>query len=123
MGIEALSRGAKKVVFNDLSKESINLLKKNIEKCKIEEQVEIKNRDAVTFLQTSTEKFDYVYIDPPYSTDLGQKALENVANCLTEEGIAIFEDEREFDKQISGLTVCDKRKYGRAYLTFFKKEN
>jgi 16S rRNA (guanine(966)-N(2))-methyltransferase RsmD len=123
MGIEALSRGASKVVFNDASKDSVALLIKNIEKCKIEEEYEVKNRDAIVLLDTIGEQFDFIYIDPPYSTDLGERALNRVANCLTEDGVAIFEDEREFDKKIDGLTVVDKRKYGRAYLTFFKKEN
>lgn len=123
MGIEALSRGAKSVTFNDASKNSIGLLKTNLAKCKVEEQYQIKNQDALFFLESNAEQFDFVYIDPPYSTDLGKKALEKVKNCLSDDGVAIFEDEKPFESQIEGLIQIDKRKYGRAYLTFFKKEN
>lgn len=121
MGIEALSRGAKNVVFNDYSKDSLNLLKKNLAKLKVDEQYSVKNFDAVTYLEGTSDKFDIVYIDPPYASDLGERALKVVCRVLTDDGIVILEGEREFCESVSDLTVYDKRKYGRAYLTFFKK--
>ena len=78
------------------------------------------NKDALEVLK-SGEKFDIIYIDPPYSTDLGVKALELVANALTDTGVAIFEDEKEFSGEVQGLTITDRRKYGRVKLTFFEK--
>ena len=125
IGDSAFSRceDLKSVTFNDASKNSIGLLKTNLAKCKVEEQYQIKNQDALFFLESNAEQFDFVYIDPPYSTDLGKKALEKVKNCLSDDGVAIFEDEKPFESQIEGLIQIDKRKYGRAYLTFFKKEN
>lgn len=122
MGIEALSRGAKSVVFNDSSRESINLLKCNLQKCKVEEPYQIKNRDAISLLLSESEVFDIIYIDPPYSTDLGKRALEQVSARLSESGIAIYEDEKPFTDVVEGLKITDTRKYGRAYLTFFSKE-
>ncbi len=123
MGIEALSRGAKSVTFNDLSRESLNLLKANLQKCKVEEDYQIKNRDAIGLLTDAGETFDIIYIDPPYSTELGKKALENASKCLRDNGVAIFEDEKPFTQEIKGLKITDNRKYGRAYLTFFGKED
>lgn len=122
MGIEALSRGAKNVVFNDLSRESLALLKKNIEKIKVEEDYTVKNLDAITFLKQTTLKFDYIFIDPPYKSDLGEECLSVVCGALKEDGTVIFEGEKGFDGAVNGLVVCDRRKYGRAFLTFFKKE-
>ena len=120
MGIEALSRGAKKVTFNDKSRDSVALVKKNLQKLSITERVQVLNKDALEVLK-SGEKFDIIYIDPPYSTDLGVKALELVANALTDTGVAIFEDEKEFSGEVQGLTITDRRKYGRVKLTFFEK--
>lgn len=122
MGIEALSRGANSVVFNDFSKDSIKLVKSNLEKCKVDGGYEITNRDAEVFLQTSNRKFDFIYVDPPYSTDLGERVLEKAMLCLNDNGVVIFEDEKPFSSQIEGLKITDTRKYGRAYLTFFVKE-
>ena len=122
MGIEALSRGAKKVVFNDFSRESLTLLKKNLEKVKVEEDYEIVNFDAVNFLRNTTEKFDVIFLDPPYKSELGLKCLPFISVALDDDGIAILEDEKEFSGEIEGLVEYDKRKYGRVHLTFFKKE-
>lgn len=122
MGIEALSRGAKQSVFIDLARESVLLTKKNLEMLKITDGAKVVNADALGFLQSSNEKFDIVYIDPPYSTDLGKKALEKVERVLSDNGIAVFEDEKPCDFTIDGLVEYDRRKYGRIHLTFFKRE-
>lgn len=121
VGIEAKSRGADHVVCNDANKDSITLTKRNLEKLNITD-VEVSFCDAINFLQTTNYKFDFVYIDPPYKTDLGERALDNVKRVLTENGRAILESEQEFNGQILGLKVVDKRKYGRARLTFFEKD-
>ena len=123
MGIEALSRGAEKVVFNDLSRESLTLLKKNLEKIKVEDDYEILNFDAVNLLKNTSKKFDIIFLDPPYKTELGLKSLPFVSSVLEDDGIAVLEDEKEWSGEIEGLVSYDKRKYGRVHLTFFKKEN
>ena len=122
MGIEALSRGAKKVVFNDFSRDSLSLLKKNLAKVKVEDDYDIVNFDAVTYLKNSNEKFDIIFLDPPYNSGFGEKCLPFVSGALNDNGIAILEDEIEFKGEIEGLIAYDKRKYGRVHLTFFKKE-
>ena len=120
VGIEALSRGAREVVFNDKDKVSLKLVKRNLEKLDIKEGFTISNLDGVTFLNKG-QKFDVIFIDPPYSSELGKNAIFNCEKVLEPNGIAILEDEKPFDLDIDGLTVVDRRKYGRAYLTFFKR--
>ena len=120
MGIEALSRGAKSVTFNDFSRDSIAVLKKNLEKLKVEEEYTIKNMDALTFIESCTKTFDIIYIDPPYKSDLGVRALNAIGRICTEQTLVIFEDEKPFDGAVKGLNVTDRRKYGRVHLTFFK---
>ncbi len=122
MGIEALSRGAKSVYFNDRERTSVSILKSNLEKLKVDEEKSITNRDAIEFLKTTTQTFDIIYIDPPYKSDMGKVVLENAINCISEDGIAVLEDEKPFLDQVAGLIKFDQRKYGRVYLTFFKKE-
>ncbi len=122
MGIEALSRGAEKVVFNDFSRESLTLLKKNLGKIKVDDDYQIVNFDAVNFLKNTTEKFDIIFLDPPYKAELGAKCLPFIDKALADDGIVILEDEKEWTGEIEGLIEYDKRKYGRVHLTFFKKE-
>lgn len=122
VGIEALSRGAKEVWINDFGKESVALIKKNLSKLGIENGVKVTNFDAVSLVKNTIDKFDIIFIDPPYKSDLGLEVLSNIANALSDDGIAIFESDVPFDKEISGLAVYDRRRYGKAHLTFFKKE-
>ena len=121
MGIEALSRGASEVTLNDYSRDSLSVTKKNVAKIGNPKNLTIENKDAITFLQKTNEKFDFIFIDPPYKTDLGEKALDLVSNLLTENGKAIFESEKRCEFTPKGLKKIDERKYGRAILTFFSK--
>ena len=121
MGIEALSRGAGYVVFNDSAKESINLLKKNLDKLGITENYKISFADAFTYIERSSDKFDFIYIDPPYRAGIGVEAVEKTVKLLKNGGIIILEDEKPFIENREGLKVIDERKYGRVFLTFFRQ--
>ena len=120
MGIEALSRGAKEVVINDLSNKSLGIAKKNLEKLKIN-QITVTNYDASTCLLNTTSPFDIIYIDPPYKSDYGLKALDVAVTALKDDGIVVYENEKPFEGEVKNLVKYDERKYGRAYITFFKK--
>ena len=123
MGIEALSRYAKSVTFNDISKSSLSLLRKNLEKLKVDDEYEVSNSDAVRFLRQTQKKFDIIFIDPPYKSEQKKDSLSFCASALNDDGIVVFEDENEWQGEIDGLMVYDKRKYGRVHLTFFRKED
>lgn len=121
MGIEALSRGAKLVAINDYSRDAIALIKKNLQKLGIENQVKVSSLDALTFIGGSHEAFDIVYIDPPYESDIYTRVLDSVSKILSEDGIVIVESEKPFDYDGNGLIKYDQRRYGRAHLSFYKK--
>ena len=122
MGIEALSRGAKSVTFNDLDKNSLSVLKNNLKKLNVTESFSVVNSDALAFLTRTSERFDFIYIDPPYKSDLGIKALACAGAVLADGGTIILEDEKPFTSSVPNLFVVDTRKYGRIHLTFFQKE-
>lgn len=123
LGLEAISRGAKCAHFNDLSKNSLGVLKKNISSCGEDSVCTVTNRDYSDFLKTTEDKFDIIFIDPPYKEDFGIKSLEIISkrNLLNDGGIAVYERDRAFEGEIVGLEKYDERRYGKAYLTFFKK--
>ena len=124
VGIECLSRGAKEVVFNDSSKESVAIVKKNLATLKIDNrEAQVRQGDFSVCLESMREPFDIIFIDPPYQRDYGVQALQKIAQkgLLTENGVAIYERDRAFEGEISGLEKFDERRYGKAYLTFFKK--
>ncbi len=125
LGLESLSRGAKEVHFNDCAKDSLAILKKNLSALKIPvggEEAKLSGSDYLVCLQNLQGKFDVIFIDPPYRFDFGEKALAVIVQrgLLSENGIAVYERDRSFDKQIDGLEQYDERKYGKTYLTFFR---
>ncbi len=127
LGLESLSRGAKEVVFNDCSKDSLAILKKNLAMLKIPvggEEAKLMGSDYLIALESVGGQFDVIFLDPPYRFDYGEKALKKIAErgLLTENGVAVYERDRPFEGEIAGLEKYDERKYGKAYLTFFRKE-
>ncbi len=115
LGIECLSRGAEFVHFNDKSAESVALCKKNLSR--IEGNYKVTCAD----FSRTTGEFDLIFIDPPYASEAGVAALNLAARILSEDGIAVYERDRSFTGEIAGLEKYDERKYGRTYLTFFKR--
>lgn len=122
VGIEAFSRGAKNVWLNDFSNESIALITKNLEKLGVKEKIKLTKQNALIFLQTVSEKFDVVYVDPPYKADFKVQVLGLAKDVLTEDGIIVLEDEQFLEHNIEGLVEYDRRKYGRVHLTFLRLE-
>lgn len=119
LGIECLSRGAAYVHFNDISSESIAVLKKNLARLK-ENNYKITNLDFTACL-ARVDKFDLIFIDPPYKSDAGVEALKIIGEkrLLTENGVAVYERDRSFSGRIAGLEQFDERRYGKTYLTLF----
>lgn len=125
LGLECLSRGAKEAVFNDFSSESIRLLEKNMKALGVVKGAEGKvyTLDFSVCLDGLKGGFDLIFLDPPYRFEYGVPALEKIAQrgLLNESGIAVYERDKPFEERIEGLEKYDERRYGRTYLTFFRK--
>lgn len=121
VGLEALSRGADFVVFNDVSRDSLAVLKKNCASVKAEPK--IYNLDFRELLSSTDMTFDIIFIDPPYKSGFGREALSIIARreLLNTGGVAILESDRPFEGDV-GLVAYDERKYGGTYLTFFSPD-
>ncbi len=76
MGIECLSRGAKSCTFVDCGKDAIDIVNKNISKAKFATQSIVIKNDYVSFLNNCSQKFDIVFVDPPYGSDYAANALD-----------------------------------------------
>ena len=127
IGLEAASRGAKKAILCDKSKEAMQIIKKNILKTHLENVVEIYLLDFRALLNDKlNEKLDIVYIDPPYKSDFAIQAvniiLEN--NLITKDSLILIETDRkeEIEEKLKKVDVriIDERKYGRAEIFFLK---
>lgn len=129
VSIEAASRGAEKVIACDKSKEAIKIINKNLIKTHLEEIVDVYNLDYIDCLnKIKNNKFDLIYLDPPYKTNYAVNAIKHIIelNLYNNETIIILEtDDQNVINSIEEMNVqiIDKRKYGRAIITFFKINN
>ena len=97
MGIEALSRGAKSAVFVDMSAAAIGVTRENVAHTGFGAQSVIIGGEALQYIGATREKFDIIFLDPPYMTALLEKALQKIAefDILRECGIIICECSRK----------------------------
>ncbi len=127
IGLEAISRGANKCYFLDNSKCAINIINKNIEKAKFTEQSIVKQCNSLEFLQSTNNTFDIIYIDPPYSKNLHNDALEIIfnRNLLNEDGIVVVEvasGDKVDEGFVSDLTLYKEKNFKSFDIYFYRKE-
>lgn len=120
LGIESLSRGADEVVFNDSSRESVALTKKNL--AAIRCAARVNEADYCVALRTLAGKFDLIFVDPPYASGHYTRALELIRehDRLNEGGLVVCESEGEFEIP-EGYKKADERGYGRTKVTFLER--
>lgn len=94
MGIEALSRGAAHCTFVDVRKEAVGIIRENVTSTGFADRAAIVQGDALAFLERGGEKYDIIFLDPPYGTGLLEKAMEIITKIdnVSENGIIICEN-------------------------------
>ena len=124
LGIEALSRGAREVVFTDSSRDSVALIRDNLKCCGF--SATVLQTDALAYLQRG-EKFDIIIIDPPYDAGLYEPVLEriNAVDNLNEGGIIICESRAKevLPELLTPYRMVRRRQYGSMALTFYTRSS
>ena len=126
LGIEALSRDAKSAVFVDEREDACKLIRENLQKTHLESDARVVRSDYMAFLRTCHEKFDIIFLDPPYA----EVFLENSLKMITEIDIletgGIIVAERPLGKDLSwvftGYSRSKDYKYGNTLLTVYRKD-
>lgn len=119
IGIEALSRGAEHAVFMDMGEEPVRCIKENLRNTKLGSQAEVMKTEVVSGLRQLSqrgERFDIIFMDPPYGCQWERKVLEEIRNLEIsyEDTMIIFE--AALDTDISyitdlGYTIHKMKKY------------
>lgn len=125
MGIEALSRGAKKAILVDSSKSSLADINRNLETTGLSENAEVKSSDSISYLKGCDEKFDIAFLDPPYRKGLLEKALDILPIFMNRTGKIICEHPRdeELPNQIGEFVIKKQYRYGKIMLTAYIHES
>ncbi|WP_330404487.1 16S rRNA (guanine(966)-N(2))-methyltransferase RsmD [Vallitalea okinawensis] len=127
MGIEALSRGAKKVVFIDNHHEALACIQQNLNKTKLFDKATVVQGDVVNKLQylgDQGENFDIIFMDPPYKSDLIDQSLSLIRDnhLLNDQGFIIVEHSSEDFISEEGFNIYKEKKYKTTTMTFLSQE-
>lgn len=129
IGIEAISRGAKKAYFIENGREAVSCIQKNLHKTGFEDQAVILRQDAVAALRHIHEKeADLVYLDPPYKSDLARRILValDAQPYITMDTCIVVETDLQSDFSFleeTGLEIYREKDYrGKRHLFIRRKE-
>ena len=128
LGLESWSRGARLVQFVDNSRVSLRLTESNIQKCRAEAECKVLKHDAeaaVDLLYKQGQRFDLVFVDPPYNKGWVQKILVKLEKnpILAESGWLVAEHSMHDDIAIAvsdGYEIFRRQQYGETVLTFIR---
>lgn len=127
LGIECISRGAKEVVFVDNNKDSIELVRKNLQG--IDGNFKVVNSDFSGVLRNAYvtgKKFDMIFVDPPYASGLGELALGLIfdLDLLADGGVIVFEHGAEKTYEVSDKRYKQRtKKMGTVVAEFISRKS
>jgi len=127
LGIESLSRGAESAVFVEKLRRNCALIKKNLRTLGIEDKGMVINSTVKRFLDSSSERFDFVILDPPFDHNEWENDMSSIGN-----GFVLEPDGFVVGEHRSGLNLKDcygrlkkhsSRRYGGSILSIYKVVN
>lgn len=116
MGLEALSRGFSKIVSIEKNKKVYSVIKSNFRRYEKDTDIKLILGDSLKVCAGFYEKFDVIYIDPPYYSEINEKSLAAVKK--NSKGIIILE--HTVDTNFDNFELLKQKKYGDKYITFLK---
>ncbi len=121
LGLEALSRGAQSVTFVENGRAALRILSANIAKTRAETSCRIIRRDARKLGPADAAPATLVFLDPPYGSEIGEKALEAAekGGWLAPGALVILEDAKAADPP-EGFEMIEAKRYGDTWITFLR---
>ena len=126
LGIEALSRGAVQATFVDEQEKACALIRENLKKVKAESDAKVVRSDYMAFLTNCKEKFDIIFLDPPYAEVFLENSIKKITEIDILQSGGIIVAERPVGKdlvfQFEGYTRSKDYKYSSTLLTLYRKD-
>jgi 16S rRNA (guanine966-N2)-methyltransferase len=129
IGLEATSRGAAKVVLVDSSAAAVAAIKENLRALEgLGGDAQVFRQDArvaLPALADAGHRFDIVYLDPPYASDLYEPLLQQADRVLAEDGLVVAEHfhKRVLPETIGRLARAREVRVGDHRLTFYRRQD
>ena len=126
LGVEALSRGAAEAVFVEQRRDAARLVTENLKLTGLADRARVVNGDALSYLAGAGERFDIVFIDPPYADRLWESAISAIYrfDILANHGIMVCESpaERELPDLPAPYSKHRVYRYGKTRITTYHRE-
>ena len=127
LGIEALSRGAKRAVFVDFQANACRLIRDNLKRTRLDGDAQVVQSDYLAYLERCKEKFQIVFLDPPYAEVFLETALKRITEIDILQSGGIIVSERPLGKELfwdfPGYSRSKDYKYGKTVLTLYRKDD
>ena len=127
VGIEALSRGAACAHFNDMDRQAVKTIHRNLAHTRLKTNATVTRRHALDLIDRGPERhYQFLYVAPPQYQGMWLKTLaaldENASWQRPDSQVIVQIDPSEFDaeRRFERLTEIDQRKYGRTMLVFYQ---
>jgi len=128
VGLEAISRGATKTVFVEQARRALEQLEENVERCRVADRARIVGRDALAALKllaAADERFDVVYVDPPYDAGLYTPVLRflGTSKLVDASGLVVVElrSRDRLPDDAGELRHYRDERYGDTTLAFYEQ--
>jgi 16S rRNA (guanine966-N2)-methyltransferase len=131
LGLEALSRGARRADFVDQDRKACRVIEANLAKARLADQARVVSRESVAFLKRAAVGYDLVFADPPYTKREGDAdfaaglmADTNLRRVISPDGMVVLETAKGHVKTVpaDGWELLDSRNYGDTEVSFFRPE-
>lgn len=129
VGLEALSRGAQSCAFVDISEQACQIIQENLKNLALEKHASVYHLDvfrAIELFDRQGEKFDLVFIGPPYGKGLAHQTLAHLAqhSILSPGALVVTEifKKETVQTEYGSLRSFDERTYGDNCLWFYRWE-
>ena len=129
MGLEALSRGAASATFVDSGRPALDALRENLAELRVGAEARVVPADALSFLRKGGGPWRWVFIDPPYRSDLASKVLDVLGSSsavlrLDEDASVIVESDRRNPpaERHGSLIRTDSRRYGDTVIAIYRRQ-
>lgn len=122
LGIEALSRGASGCVFVDKNTDAVKVIRQNLQNTGLAAKSQVLGTDAMTYLTRPGDRFDLVFLDPPYAAELLLPALQKVEPLVNDGGIIVCETEDgvELPERVGRFAVARTYRFGRIHVWLYR---
>jgi 16S rRNA (guanine966-N2)-methyltransferase len=124
LGLEAVSRGAQKATLVEKNYKNSKIIGENIDICKFKDSTDLQIDDVFSFITNSTDKYDLIFMDPPYNKGYEEKTLLLIHeyDLIKENGLVIIEhSKRDSIDDLATMTKIKEKQYGDTAITVLQQ--